>query len=206
MLKWTEILTNILLNAAEQVKNKWTAALSYTAAPHHLQGETEREWKSSMWVWSAMSDTARFDDTRVLWRSAGCLCCVKETGGLLSSATDARWPLLQLWMQTILHMHMQYCKNTNISRQKTKFWLIKLSFLHKLADFLKNYKNLLISYAFIASSTTYLCNWKCHKLAGALMGMCWLKSVCFYFLPLHMKEFAKPRNLPYLRVKCETDI
>lgn len=60
---------------------------------------------------SAMSDTARFDDTRVLWRSAVCplgpvrLCCVKAAGGLLSPAADARWPLLQQSIKNQLRRH-----------------------------------------------------------------------------------------------------
>lgn len=61
------------------------------------EGETERNWKCSMCIRSAMSDKARFDGTRVQWWSAvcPCLCCAKEAGGLLSTTTDAIWALLR---------------------------------------------------------------------------------------------------------------
>lgn len=59
-----------------------------------------------MCVQSAMSDAARFDGARVLRRSAARppglvpLGSVKEAGGLLSVATDARRPLLQHLKET----------------------------------------------------------------------------------------------------------
>lgn len=71
------------------------------AARPNLRWETERECECRMCVRSAMSDAARFDDERVLWRSAVCplghvsLCSVNAAGGLFSAATEATWQRLQ---------------------------------------------------------------------------------------------------------------
>lgn len=63
---------------------------AHSAEQLHLRRETQREWKCSMCVRSAMSDTARFDDTRVLVE----ISCVSARPRLSVLCESGRWPTI----------------------------------------------------------------------------------------------------------------